>query len=84
MIASWIKHSDDYISRTYASTNVKRDENALSSPPVAHTMDLAKENAAKIYQLPIRQVKEKLPEIFRRLRRPNEQEGQWVQEYVVC
>ena len=47
-------------------------------------MDLTPENAAPIYHLPIYQVRQYLPDIFRRLRKPGEQQAKWVQEYVVC
>lgn len=40
-------------------------------------------NARDIYCLPVHEVKHYLPEIFRRLRKPTEQQGSWVQDYVV-
>ncbi|EKM57732.1 uncharacterized protein PHACADRAFT_182186 [Phanerochaete carnosa HHB-10118-sp] len=45
-------------------------------------MELTRENAREIYCLPVRQAKQYLPEIFRRLRKPAEQQQDWVQDYV--
>lgn len=46
------------------------------------TLPLAEQNAREIFDLPVSQAKQYLPEIFRRIRKATEQPGTWVQNYV--